>query len=84
MHRKFNNIDQRKLWEIHNKYVIECKTLRSIYSIRIVFFTMQIANDRIRNNSAKSCARHLIFESKWPVECPLEHDTQNSIVIFPT
>ena len=43
---------------------------------------MQVLNDITRNNSVKHCARYLIFVSKRPVECPLEHAIKNSNMIF--
>ena len=45
---------------------------------------MQVLKDKIHNHPVKNCSRYLIFASKWPVECPLEHAIQNSILIFPT
>ena len=65
-------MDTKLINENYGKYlhlfVMERKTLRSIYSI-----IMPVLNDRIRNSSVKNCARQLIFVSKWPTECPLEH-----------
>ena len=43
--------------------VIECKTLRSIYSISL-FFHMHVLNDRIRNTTVKNCARYIIVVTK--------------------
>ena len=64
-------------------FIVECKTLRSIYSISLDFI-MHVLNDRIRNNSVKNCARYIIFVPKCPAQCPLEHAIQNSILMFPT
>ena len=45
---------------------------------------MYVFNNRNGSNSVKSCARDLIFVSKYLVECPPKHTIQNSIIIFPT
>ena len=44
---------------------------------------MHVLDNRFHNNSVKNCARYLIFVPKFQAECPLEHYTQNLMLIFP-
>ena len=44
-------------------FIFECKTLRSTYSISVVFYN-DVLNDRIRNDSVKNYARYIIFVPK--------------------
>ena len=44
-------------------FIVECKTLRSIYSISLVFI-VHVLNDRICNNSVKNVARYIHFVPK--------------------